>query len=74
VPPQKVASEKTANRLAFEPADVAAKKEIPDDDVAKFLHDVMAQEKTADDDIKQRPSFGGQCGCGPCRYGVVYGV
>lgn len=56
VPPQKVASEKTANRLAFEPADVAAKKEIPDDDVAKFLHDVMAQEKTADDDIKQGPS------------------
>lgn len=64
VSPQTVASEKTASRLAFEPAEVAAKKVIPDDDVARFLHDVMAQEKTADDDIKQAPPSADRAGAG----------
>jgi predicted Zn finger-like uncharacterized protein len=52
VPPQKVTPERTASRLAFEPASAAASRNAPDEDVASFLHDVLAPEKTTSDELK----------------------
>jgi len=55
--PGPVVPERKASRLTFEPANDAPAPGLtaPDDDVASFLQDVMATEKTADD--KSKPQF-----------------
>lgn len=48
---QKVTPEKTTGRLAFEPANDAASRNAPDEDVASFLSAVMEPAKTASGDL-----------------------
>lgn len=47
--------EKTTGRLSFEPAVPAPGETTSDEDLNSFLHDVMADEKTANDELKTEP-------------------